>query len=64
MIKNIFRAVILMEDMVDRVIKLELDEIETYAKSLPEKKINLIKPVGPKILGKIDLEDDGKKRFK
>lgn len=41
-----------------------IDEIETYAKSLPEKKINLIKPVGPKILGKIDLEDDGKKRFK
>lgn len=38
-------------------------EIETYAKSLPEKKINLIKPTGPKILGKIDLKDDGRKRF-
>lgn len=40
-----------------------IDEIVTYAKSLPEKKINLIKPAGPKILGKIDLKDDSKKRF-
>ena len=37
-----------------------ITEIETYAKSLPEKKI---KPIGPKILGKIDLKDDGRKRF-
>ena len=40
-----------------------IEEIETYAKSLQEKKINLIKLAGPKILGKIDLKDDGKKRF-
>lgn len=36
-----------------------ITEIETYAKSLPEKKI---KPIGPKILGKIDLPEEKKKR--
>ena len=35
--------------------------IAAYAKTLPPKKVEV---KGPKVLGKIDLKDDGKKRFK
>ena len=39
-----------------------IEAIDTYAKSLPEKKIKLIIPSGPKIIGKIDLPEEKKKR--
>lgn len=38
-----------------------LNDIENYSKTLSSKKINLQEP---KVLGKIELKDDGRKRFK
>lgn len=40
-----------------------LPGIETYAKSLQPKTIKPVELAGPKIVGKIELKDDGKKRF-
>lgn len=38
-----------------------ITDIAAYAKTLPSKKVET---KGPKVVGKIDLKDDGKKRFK
>ena len=38
-----------------------LQDIESYAKTLKSKKVGLSEP---KVLGKIELQDDGRKRFK
>lgn len=40
---------------------LTITDIAAYAKTLPSKKVET---KGPKVVGKIDLKDDGKKRFK
>ena len=40
---------------------LTITDIAAYAKTLPSKKVGT---KGPKVVGKIDLKDDGKKRFK
>jgi len=40
----------------------QIEDIEAYAKSLPEKKVNLIKPINLKIVDKIKLPEEKKKR--